>query len=96
MLRKTWHKSRNGFFWRLGVLLSLVLLMGLGIDAWQMAQRWLRILPFAYCLSFILFADVRRFRWSGVGGSRSDGRSDSGGGFSSGCGSSGGGASGSW
>ncbi|BAO63254.1 hypothetical protein PPC_3907 [Pseudomonas protegens Cab57] len=97
MMRNQWHKSSKGFFWRLGVLLTLVLLLGLGVDAWQVAQRWLRVLPFAYCLSFILFADTRRFRWSCVGGSRSGGHSDSGGGFSGGGGSSGGGgASGSW
>lgn len=97
MMRHRWRKSSNGFFWRLSVLLTLVLLMGLGVDAWQVAQRWLRVLPFAYCLSFILFADVGRFRWSSVGGSRSGGSSGSGGGFSGGGGSSGGGgASGSW
>lgn len=97
MMRNQWHKSSKGFFWRLGVLLTLVLLLGLGVDAWQLAQRWLRVLPFAYCLIFILFADARRFRWSSAGGSRSGGRSDSGGGFSGGGGSSGGGgASGSW
>ncbi|SCZ74234.1 MULTISPECIES: TPM domain-containing protein [unclassified Pseudomonas] len=97
MMRNSWRKSPRGFLWRFAVLLTLVLLMGLGVDAWQAAQHWLRVVPFAYFLSFILFAGGSGFRWSSGGGSSSGGRSSSGGGFSGGGGSSGGGgASGSW
>lgn len=97
MMRNSWRRSPRGFLWRFAVLLTLVLLMGLGVDAWQAAQRWLTVVPFAYFLSFILFAVGSGFRWSSGGGSSGGGHSSSGGGFSGGGGSSGGGgASGSW
>ncbi|MBC2659896.1 TPM domain-containing protein [Pseudomonas sp. MSSRFD41] len=97
MMRNSWRRSPRGFLWRFAVLLTLVLLMGLGVDAWQAAQRWLTVVPFAYFLSFILFAGGIGLRWSSGGGSSGGGHSSAGGGFSGGGGSSGGGgASGSW
>ncbi|WP_409303635.1 TPM domain-containing protein, partial [Pseudomonas sp. KCJK8993] len=50
MMRNSWRRSPRGFLWRFAVLLTLVLLMGLGVDAWQAAQRWLTVVPFAYFL----------------------------------------------
>ncbi|MGC5703816.1 TPM domain-containing protein [Pseudomonas sp. NFXW11] len=96
MLRSRWRQSPRGFFWRLAILLVVTLLLGGLSGAWtELAHGW-RVLPFAYCLSFVLFANGARWRWSSAGGSGSGG-SSSGGGFSGGGGSSGGGgASGSW
>ncbi len=94
MMRNRWRMSPKGCIWRLGTWVTLCLLLGAAVGAWEALQRWLMVLPFAYFLGFVLFANGRGFRWSSGG---SSGGAGSGGGFSGGGGSSGGGgASGHW